>query len=197
MATDSTIMRYPDQFVRQNVYASQFDRTMKAFNNRQTKRIGEDKYRFINNCFVIPSGSVTLNRNYSEGLGQTEYFRDDQTDQEFYRLVYFKKGTETWGNPVGTQCSPMLDIDEQSQASLVEVHVVPNPFKNQARITVEGLKVSENVMFILYNSVGREVYRMNIDAGDATLDRNSLPAGLYIYMVKGKNITKQGKLVIE
>ena len=198
MAADSSIMRFPDQFKRENVYASQDDRYIKLFNNHQTKKIGEDKYRFINTCFVIPSGSITVNRGYSEGLGQTEYFRDDQgSAQEFNRLVYFKKGAETWGNAVGTDCSPLLDVQDQPVISSQQVRIVPNPMKNQAEIVINGIKLTEDMQFVLYNIVGKEVYRQKATATTMTFERNNLPSGLYIYILKGKENTATGKLVIE
>lgn len=198
MALDSSIRRLPDQFVRQNVYASQFDRYMKAFNNRQTKKINEDQYRFINNCFVIPTGSVLLYRNYSEGLGQTEYYRDDQSgEQEFYRLTYFKKGSETWGVPVSTECSPMLDVNEPVLSGKLQVNIVPNPLKNQAQVVIQGVNITEDIAFVLYNLVGKEVYRMKITSNTTVLDRNNLPAGLYIYTLSGKALAAKGKLIIE
>lgn len=197
MALDSSIMRMPDQFVRQNIYASQFDRYQKSFNNHQTKKITEDKYRFLNDCFVIPTGSVILYRSYSDGLGQCEYFRDDQSTQDFYRLVYFKKGTETWGNAVGTQCSPILDVVDQSTATALQVRIVPNPLKNQAQVIVEGMKISEDVQFVLYNLVGKEVYRMKVNSNNTILEKNNLPTGLYIYMLTGKEVMTKGKLIIE
>jgi hypothetical protein len=196
MAGDSTIMRYPDQFFRQNVYASQFDRYMKAFNNRQTKKVTEDKYRFLNSCFIIPTGSVTLYRNYSEGLGVTEYYRDDQTTQDFYRLVYFKKGSETWGAAVGTQCSPILDVNEEVLAT-PQVRVVPNPLKNQATVIIENMKISDGTVFILYNLVGKEVSRMKITSNNTILERNNLPTGIYLYILTGNGVMSKGKLVIE
>ena len=197
MALDSSIMRFPDMFVRQNVYASQFDRYMKAFNNRQTKRITEDKYRYINSCFVIPTGSVMLYRNYSEGLGQSEYYRDDQTTQEYQHLVYFKKGTETWGAPVGTQCSPVLDVNEPAITNSPLVKIIPNPLKNQSQIIIEGVQLNGDEMFVLYNLVGREVARMKINSTTTTLERNNLPSGLYIFVLTGKELSTKGKLVIE
>ncbi|MFZ4520635.1 MAG: T9SS type A sorting domain-containing protein [Bacteroidales bacterium] len=197
MANDSTILRLPDQFARQNVYASQFDRYMSAFNSRQTKKVTEDKFRFMNSCFVIPTGSVTLYRNYSEGLGVSEYYRDDQTTQDFYRLVYFKKGSETWGNAVGTQCSPLLDIDETAPATSAQVRIVPNPMKNQSMIIIDGLKLTDDMKFALYNIVGKEVYKVNINSSTTLLERNNLPSGLYVYTLTGKELTTKGKLVIE
>jgi len=197
MASDSSILRLPDQFARQNVYASQFDRFMKSHNNRQTKKITEDKYRFMNNCWVIPAGSVTLYRNYTEGLGISEYYRDDQSDQSFYRLVYFKKGSETWGNPVGTECSPILEVEEQTALSTPQVRIVPNPLKNQAQIIINGMSSSDNATFTMFNLVGKEVYRAKVQSTTTTLDRNNLPSGLYIFMLNGNGYTVKGKLVIE
>ena len=196
MLLDSTILRFPDQFVRQNVYASQYERFMKAYNNRQTKKVTEDKYRFMNSCWIIPTGSVTLYRSYSEGLGLTEYYRDDQSTQEFYRLVYFKKGSETWGAAVGTQCSPVLDVNEQTLASTPQVRIIPNPMQNQAQVVVEGVNVNDNIAFILYNMVGKEVYRMKVNSNTMMLERNNLPAGLYVYMLTGKDLMVKGKIMI-
>ncbi len=197
MVQDSTILRFPDQFARQNVYASQYDRFMKAFNNRQTKKVIDDKYRFMNNCFVLPAGSVTLYRNYSEGLGITEYYRDDQSDQDFYRLVYFKKGGESWGAAVGTECSPILDVTEQPLAGKPQVRIVPNPLKNRSQVIIEGVKMTEDYTFVLFNIVGKEVYRTKINSNTMTLDRNNLPTGLYIYLLTGNEVKINGKLVID
>ncbi|MCX6279886.1 MAG: T9SS type A sorting domain-containing protein [Bacteroidetes bacterium] len=197
MASDSTIMRYPDQFVRKNTYASQYDRFMKAMNNRQTKKIGEDKYRFLNSCFIIPMGSVTVNRGYSEGLGQSEYFRGDADSQEYNKLVYFKKGSETWGNAVGTQCSPILDIQDQTSESTQVVRVIPNPVKNTARVVIDGVSPSDGTQFILLNLVGKEVFRQHVTSNSTTIERNNLPSGMYIYLIKGKNLNLNGKLMIE
>jgi hypothetical protein len=196
MLLDSTILRYPDQFVRQNVYASQFDRYMKAYNNRQTKKVTEDKYRFMNSCWIIPTGSVTLYRNYSDGLGLTEYYRDDQSTQEFYRLVYFKKGSETWGAAVGTQCSPVLDVNEQNLAGTPQVRIIPNPMQNQAQVVVDGVNVTDDMAFVLYNMVGKEVYRMKVNSNTMMLERNNLPAGLYVYLLTGKDLMVKGKMMI-
>ncbi len=197
MASDSSIMRYPDQFHRENIYATQFDRFMKLFNNRQTKKMIQDKYRYINNCWSVPTGSVTLYQNYSEGLGMSTYFRDDQTVQNYYSLVYFKKGTETWGSPVGTQCSPLLDVQEQPSATTQQVRIVPNPMKNQAEILFDGINLNEGLQFVIYNIVGKEVYHQTVTSNHLTFDKNNLSTGLYIYLLKGKETIAKGKLVIE
>jgi len=196
LANDSAIWRFPDEFDRENVYASKYDRFMKAFNDRQTKKVGEDRYRFLNNCFVIPAGSIIFNRSYSEGLGITETFRDDQSTQEYNKLVYFKKGSETWGNAVGTECSPILGGEEQMKAA-PSVKIVPNPMKNQAKLVVEGIQTGNDLQFVLFNLVGKEVYRTSVGSSPLTLDRNNLPSGLYIYVLKGKEVNLNGKLMID
>ena len=197
MAHDSSIMRFPDQFYRENIYASQFDRYQKAFNNRQSKKIGQDKYRYINTCFVVPTGSVILNENYSEGLGLSTYFRDDQTVQNYYNLVYYKKGTEIWGTAIGTQCSPLLDVQEQPSANAQLVRIVPNPMKNSAELVIEGVNMNQDLQFVIYNIVGREVYRTRVTSSHMSFDRNNLNPGLYIYLLTGKENIAKGKFVIE
>jgi len=197
LANDSSILRYPDHFDRDNIYASQFDRYQKLYLNRQTKKIGQDKYRFINSCFVIPTGSVTCNIAYSEGLGRTEYFRDDYSTQNYYKLVYYKKGSEVWGNAVGTQCSPLLDVEEQPIATTGQVLIVPNPMKNQAELLVDGINLNDGLQFVMYNIVGKEVYRQKVTSNHMTINKNNLTTGLYIYILTGYETIAKGKLVIE
>jgi hypothetical protein len=188
-------MRLPDQFKRRNTYASQYDRYMKAMNNRQTKKIGEDRYRFLNSCFLLPQGSVTVNRGYSEGLGQSEYFRGDSDAQEFNKLVYFKKGAETWGNAVGTECSPILDVKSPA-ATAQTVKIIPNPMKNKATIVIDGSKPGDENVFVLYNLVGQEIMTMPVTETAVVLERNDLPNGMYIWVLKGKNTKITGKLMM-
>lgn len=192
---DSTIWRMPDQFVRRNLYASQYDRFMKAMNNRQTKKVGEDRYRFMNACFVLPQGSVTVNRGYSEGLGQSEYFRGSSDSQEYSKLVYFKKGTETWGNPVGTECSPVLEVKPVAPVEQT-VKIIPNPMKNKAVIVIDGAKPQDENVFILYNLVGQELMQMPVTTSSSTFERNNLPNGMYIWVLKGKATKVTGKLLM-
>ena len=194
---DSTIWRFTDQFVRQNVYASQYDRYMKAYNNRQSKKVAEDRYRFLNNCFTVPTGSVVVMRTYAEGLGQSEYYRLDSDLQKLDKLVYFKKGSEWWGSPVGTECSPLLGDSESPAVTAPGVKIIPNPMKNQAQIIIEGTDAGKVTEFTLFNIVGKKVYSTPINAGTTTLDRNNLPSGMYLYVIKGKDTVSSGKLVIE
>ena len=196
LANDSTILRYPDQFIRKNTYASQYDRYMKAMNNRQTKKVGEDRYRFLNSCFTLPTGSITVNRGYSEGLGISEYFRGDSDSQEYNKLVYFKKGTETWGSPVGTQCSPILDVEENTVALVPVVKINPNPMTSKAQIVVDGIKAGESLTFSLYNLVGQEVFQTQITSSASSFERNDLKQGMYIWILKGRNTKSNGKLII-
>lgn len=197
LANDSTIWRYPDQFARKNIYASQYDRYMKTYNNRVTKRVGDDKYRFINSCFTVPVGGVTLTLGYTEGLGLSEYFRYDSESNEYNKLVYFKKGTESWGAPVGYECTPYLSINEQPQLITTRVRLVPNPMKSSAEIMLEGIGNPDGLRFALFNAVGKKVYSCDITSNPMTLQKNDLPSGLYIWMIDGKSIHEKGKLVIE
>ncbi len=197
MANDSTIWRYSDQFVRQNINASQYDRYMKTYNNRVTKRVADDKYRFINNCFTIPFGGGSLTLGYTEGLGLSEYFSYDSESNEYNKLVYFKKGSESWGVPVGYECTPYLSTNELPQLITPQVRLVPNPMKTSTEIMIEGVSNTDGLQFTLFNAVGKKVYQSAVTSNPMTLQKHDLPSGLYIWMIDGKSINVKGKLVIE
>jgi hypothetical protein len=79
----------------------------------------------------------------------------------------------------------------------MQARIIPNPMKNQAQIVVEGITPDQKVEFTLYNVVGKVVFTTTLSSVNTTLDRNSLTPGMYIYVIKGKEINSNGKLVIE
>ena len=93
--------------------------------------------------------------------------------------------------------APMLDINEQSIAATTQVHIVPNPMKNQSRIIIEGQQMTSDATLVLYNLIGSEVLRMKLNSEISILDKNNLPSGLYIYVITGKEMLTKGKLAIE
>jgi uncharacterized protein YhfF len=90
----------------------------------------------------------------------------------------------------------MLDVDEQASITELQVKITPNPMKNQAQLVINGMKTGDEAVFTLYNLVGKEVYRTQAGA-NTILNRNNLPAGLYIYTLSvGKQVVK-GKIILE
>ena len=51
--------------------------------------------------------------------------------------------------------------------------------------------------FAMYNLVGREVFRSKVTSTHMSIGKNNLPAGLYIYILTGKETIAKGKLIIE
>jgi hypothetical protein len=58
------------------------------------------------------------------------------------------------------------------------------------------LKPGTEAVFVLYNLVGKEVFRMNA-AASSTFGRNNLPAGLYVYTLSVENTVIKGKIILE
>jgi PKD repeat protein len=79
----------------------------------------------------------------------------------------------------------------------IKLVVMPNPFSDYTTITISGEK---NVYsFGLHNTIGDQVAEQNIVTGQPLiLQRNSLPAGVYIYTISKNGQGKgRGKLIIE
>lgn len=89
------------------------------------------------------------------------------------------------------------DIDTPDWASDVKVKVFPNPATEYITLEVEGLQGQHELSFTLLNLYGQPVRSINREGHQCTFDRNNLPAGSYIYLVRadGQKIAA-GTLII-
>lgn len=89
------------------------------------------------------------------------------------------------------------DIDTPDWASEVKVKVFPNPATEYITLEVEGLQGQHELSFTLLNLYGQPVRSINREGHQCTFDRNNLPAGSYIYLVRadGQKIAA-GTLII-
>jgi hypothetical protein len=187
----------PDEFSRHNIYASGYDRKMNNYQSRQTKDITSDKYRFLNNCWVLPEGAA-INRNwYSEGLGVTEYYKKNSNFIEDESIVYYKKGVETWGTPVATDCNTLVGVEEAPLKPSLQVRIVPNPVNTRADIVIEGVSGNTSLQVALFDHTGRIVYHSSMTSGKLNFDRSGLANGLYILRVTGGEVNVTGKIILE
>lgn len=197
LATDLNILRMPDEFIRRNLYASGYDRKMDQYQNRQTKQISNDKYRFISNCWMIPEGATINNNWYTEGLGVSEFYKKNSNFIENESIVYYKKGSEIWGTPVSTDCNTLVSVEENPGKAALQVRIVPNPVSSRADIVIDGISPSTVLQISLFDHTGRMVYRSSMISGKTNFDRNSLASGLYILKITGSDVNLTGKMVIE
>ena len=95
--------------------------------------------------------------------------------------------------PLDSLCYLLTSIQETELKD--PVHVYPNPFSAQAIIHTD--KIFRQATLQLFNAFGQEVREVkNISAATFNLDRNDLPAGLYILKVLQDNKVFSTKIVI-
>ncbi len=82
--------------------------------------------------------------------------------------------------------------------NLIEVKVFPNPFNNITTFIISGLGKKEQLNFILYDLIGKEVKEINnISTNIFHLKRDNLTSGMYFYqLLNKKEIIATGKIII-
>jgi hypothetical protein len=122
-------------------------------NNNRLLKYFEDHYFLDSNCIMLPTGTgIYGTHTYAKGTGLFLYSNMDGNNDKIVKLVYYKKGSETWGTPIDfgklTSFKPKKDSNFQ-------IKVFPNPAKDYFYIelqeyenaTVEFLDVSGKILF--------------------------------------------------
>lgn len=100
-------------------------------------------------------------------------------------LVYYKKGTTTWGTPI----SKTVGINEVNQPNQLSVY--PNPAQNEVFINLK-----QTGQLNLYNAVGVICLEQPI-MGPSKINLSTLKPGLYYYTITTKSKVFNGKLLKE
>jgi hypothetical protein len=80
--------------------------------------------------------------------------------------------------------------------SPVAITVSPNPAYQRVAVTVQGLKSGEELTWVLFDVLGREVMRSGFNGPSGEFQVGSLPAGAYHYEIRQKsNRLSGGRLV--
>lgn len=190
--------RQPLEFSpKSSQYCDLYQKFSEFFNDRSGKRFyfNYATHNSSSNCWVYNSNLPYY--DYSYGLGQTRFFNQYLyfggsppnwvTVTQDSQLVYFRKGTETWGTPLAPDCETLVGINKTPVANLPGMTISPNPIINQSEIKVWGLKPEESADIILYDLLSREVYRKFMDSNPYIFKRDGIPDGFYIINVIGKS----------
>jgi len=159
-----------------------------SFRSRAVKDIKTRSYYYDpgNSCyhkesFILWEGQQC---KYAKGLGNVDFYRvqaENIMSDGF--LVYYRKGNETWGTPVATDCSILVGQQPPPSSDVKNIMIIPNPFTDRAEIIIPGIKNGEKVKFLIYDELGRNVRKGQTDASPYIIYRNSLTAGVYLLMV--------------
>jgi len=85
-----------------------------------------------------------------------------------------------------------------NQLNKTKIKIYPQPFSYKANITIEGLEISKNSVFEVFNNLGKKVFSKSINSNNFDFYRNNLSNGIYYYKIGIKSkILSTGKLVIQ
>ena len=200
--------KLPEEFLNQVNVANTYTRNF-AYNNRQTKSItiwGDLFYSsppcwsfYYPQCDYAP---LQYKYNYAEGLGSV-YYSEFCTSlggghSVINNLVYYKKGSETWGTPVALNCWVLTSAESLQEKVDRAIHIVPNPVETESKIWFDTQNQNEKVTFVLTDYLGRNVTQFYTESLPYTFNRTGLPNGIYIITVYDKEGVLKGraKLII-
>jgi len=127
-----------------------------------------------------------FNYFYIEGCGGPYYELGGYVDHDiynrsYYRLVYFKKGTEIWGDPIDTSKWPLPEKEP------IRIILYPNPSSSQLTIampdSLEGKKKLE-----IYNIAGVKTDEILFEATKFSFNISNYPNGMYFIKIYKENL---------
>lgn len=123
---------------------------------------------------------------YKEGCGLFDYNADDSPGASHETMVYYKKGSETWGTPYSI--SSITDFKND------KIAIYPNPINNGGKLNV--ILSNNSISSIeLFNSYGTSISKIgNINNSNFELNVSNLLTGIYLIKIIDTNkniITKK------
>jgi hypothetical protein len=141
-----------------------------------------------NECWEMIHYEGTGRLSYKKGLGEYYHFSLGPCYEEELSLVYYKKGSVTWGTPFDF-------TGVETFVTSKNLNVYPNPASDKICIETNG--ISDPFTFELFSSSGSMVFRQIIHSPQKDVDIKSFDDGIYFYKVSSSNqILKNGKIII-
>jgi len=187
LAEDPSLQMLPDEFLPaafpQVLSVPAASRIRGPFNNRQVQVCNSGAYVYSGGCYTDPFESFGPENKFAPGLGLTNSFwsmADLYVESHVYNLVWFRKGTETWGTPVAANCDALLTgTDEISPAQGMVVY--PNPATSEIRVIIPpAFKPGK---YTLTDLSGRIMTTGKIMGNSFAVHRNNLLSGIYLLTV--------------
>lgn len=171
---------------------SLFNEIAYATPKRSFSKIGGYYYNSPSNCWESYIGTPPSNPYWVEGLGGPFYNSSLHTKA----LLYYKKGSETWGNPIN--CNTFTNID-QVYPNDHTIKIFPNPFLESATIQIKAFNAFDNWTFNLVDITGKTVRSISILQEKFTLEKANLSTGVYFYQLTNTAQRKQytGKIILQ
>ncbi len=130
---------------------------------------------------------------FYKGLGGPYHYHMGIITTNYKILVYYKKGTETWGSPL--DCETLLHVGLPEYQLNRNISIYPNPTNGKITVSApNGLTLP--CRFDLFDISGRFVKELTMNQQEQTVDVSELPAGLYTYkLTTAKGEVFRGKII--
>ncbi len=153
--------------------------------------------RSSQNCWIPADGLSPGTYRYADGLGLVLHEPGDPSLPGSYqeKLVWYLKGTETWGTPVAESCSSLLDQEEIAGTVGIVVKINPSPVGTFAIVTVDNLVPFKQCEFVLYNLMGKAVVSTVLMNRQTIIPRTNIRSGLYTWKVITPSGPFSGKII--
>lgn len=193
-SADSTFDSYPGEVISTG-WGIQ---TMRLYNGNIPEKVEPDdnqSYQWENDSCWAPilADACISEKRYFKGLGGPYYdcrhpfYNEGGMERE---LVYYKKGSRTWGSPL-----MVTGMQEKDRAGFV--NVFPNPVTDYLQVSMQDLPEADYLLEII-DINGRVRKSQAILHGNNHLDLSGFLPGFYFYKLRNMNgLVKTGKLVVE
>lgn len=132
---------------------------------------------------------------YITGLGGPYY--DCPSNVYWYNyiqeIVYYQKGSETWGTPLN--CDSLLQVGIDDIPATQKVNIYPNPTAGQVTVSIP-VTVEIPCEIQVSDFSGRIIHRYSISQKIQSLNMSGLPSGLYYFTIQSANgMIFSGKII--
>jgi len=135
------------------------------------------------------------NEYWVEGLGGPYWEMTSITSAVTWKsILLYKKGDETWGEPL--LCDTLLmGIQDEVFGTGEQITVFPNPANDFVNISIACYD-NQKIQFLIFSPYGQLITHQVLANTNSKIDIRNLPSGVYFYRLSNKSgIVKEGKLV--
>lgn len=189
----------PNAWAAPNGVANRYYRRNNEFNGRNVKSIEYDYYNFgitVPACWSVSLWEYWHLAEFAPGLGLTHNQINEMWSSMWETMVYFKKGAETWGTPVATDCQTLVGFEDHPDGAQPIVNVYPNPANEKISVTPSGSIDGQDYTFRIYNLYGQVVAEHPIQSTSLEIPTGHLPRGIYLWSISGRPGSGSGKLIL-
>lgn len=148
---------------------------------------------------ILPQGTflnvALISELRTNSLGPDSYLYTWYDISNGKKLLYRSENgssiTTVWNNELPT------GINEINKT--LDFTIFPNPISTVAIVKINTKLPQTDLMFLLYNLIGEEVYKTEISNNETVISRNGLPNGMYLYIIKSNSQENlaTGKLIFK